>query len=96
MAPPTAPILTERTPSAPLSPSPGRRNGWIVLDRSWAHRLGIAREAGVYRIRRRELVEHLGGLRRECPVVTPARWACEPSGALGIVSGDDPPLRLTG
>ena len=92
--PMTAPSPAE-CPYPAFSPSAGRPNGWIVLDRSWAHRLGVAREAGVYRIRRRDLVEHLGGLRPECSVITPAGWTREPSGVPGIAPGD-PSLRLTG
>jgi hypothetical protein len=62
-----APALT--LPSAPASsgldliarpvPSHGRSNGWIVLDRAWASRLGVSRDAGIYRIRRRDLVDRL-------------------------------------
>jgi hypothetical protein len=38
----------------------GRRaDHWIYLDRSWAHRLGVRRTAGVYRIRSRELARRL-------------------------------------
>ena len=32
---------------------------WIYLDRSWAHRLGVLKTAGTYRIRSRELVRRL-------------------------------------
>lgn len=36
------------------------RNHWIVLDAAWAQRVGVRREAGVYRIRSRELTLKLG------------------------------------
>ena len=36
-----------------------RADHWILLDRSWAKRLGVARTAGVYRIRSRELIRRL-------------------------------------
>lgn len=32
---------------------------WIYLDRSWAHRLGVTRTAGTYRIRSRDLARRL-------------------------------------
>jgi hypothetical protein len=38
------------------------RNYWIVLDTAWAQRLGIRREAGVYRIRSGELMLRLAQL----------------------------------
>jgi hypothetical protein len=38
---------------------PGPPNGWVLLDRAWAERLGVHRTAGRYRIRRTELVERL-------------------------------------
>jgi hypothetical protein len=48
---------------------PARRptppNGFVVLDRAWAERLGVQRVGGVYRIRRRALVERLAALQRE-------------------------------
>lgn len=38
----------------------GRRpDHWIYLDRSWAHRLGVLRTAGTYRIRSRDLARRL-------------------------------------
>lgn len=36
-----------------------RRNHWILLDRSWAQRLGVRRTAGMYRIRSRDLARRL-------------------------------------
>jgi hypothetical protein len=36
-----------------------RPDHWIYLDRSWAHRLGVMRAAGTYRIRSRELARRL-------------------------------------
>jgi hypothetical protein len=92
--PMTAPSLAAGPP-ATFSPSPSRPNRWIVLDRSWAQRLGVERAAGVYRIRRRDLEERLGSLRPECPVITPARWTRERDGGPGIVPGDAS-LRPTG
>jgi hypothetical protein len=32
---------------------------WIYLDRSWAHRLGVLKTAGTYRIRSRDLARRL-------------------------------------
>lgn len=56
-------------PEAPPFVMPARRsarpNGLIVLDQAWARRLGVQRVGGVYRIRRRELVERLAQLQRE-------------------------------
>lgn len=40
-------------------------NGFVILDRAWAVRLDVRRVGGVYRIRRRELVERLERLQRE-------------------------------
>jgi hypothetical protein len=37
----------------------GRPDHWIHLDRSWAHRLGVRRTAGTYRIRSRDLARRL-------------------------------------
>jgi hypothetical protein len=38
----------------------GRRpDHWIILDRSWAQRLGVRRTAGMYRIRSRDLARRL-------------------------------------
>jgi hypothetical protein len=34
-------------------------NRWVVLDESWAKRLGVQRTSGIYRIRSRELVRRL-------------------------------------
>ena len=34
-------------------------NRWVYLDRWWAKRLGVKRTAGVYRIRRRDLIRRL-------------------------------------
>ena len=42
-----------------------RANGFVILDRAWAARLDVRRVCGVYRIRRRELVERLERLQRE-------------------------------
>ncbi|MBA2471206.1 MAG: hypothetical protein DLM61_05980 [Pseudonocardiales bacterium] len=36
-----------------------RPDHWIYLDRSWAHRLGVMRTAGTYRIRSRDLARRL-------------------------------------
>ena len=36
-----------------------RLDHWIYLDRWWAHRLGVTRTAGMYRIRSRELARRL-------------------------------------
>lgn len=36
-----------------------RPDHWVLLDRSWAQRLGVRRTAGVYRIRSRELARRL-------------------------------------
>jgi hypothetical protein len=32
---------------------------WVYLDRSWAHRLGVRKTAGTYRIRSRDLARRL-------------------------------------
>ena len=40
----------------------GRRNGWVILDKAWAARLGVQRTNGVYRIRQGELVQRLAAL----------------------------------
>lgn len=59
-------------------------NGWITLDRRWAQRLGVQKQRGVYRIRRRELLKRLAGS-AEPPVrlVTPfsiaRRWTIDPA-----------------
>lgn len=37
----------------------GKRNGWVILDRSWAQALGVQRDRGIYRIRHRLLLEKL-------------------------------------
>ena len=50
-------VMPARRPTPP--------NGFIVLDRAWAERLGVQRVGGVYRVRRRELVERLTALQRE-------------------------------
>ena len=56
-------------PEAPPLVMPARRpsppNGFVILDRAWAERLGVRRVGGVYRIRRRALVERLAALQRE-------------------------------
>lgn len=36
-----------------------RPDHWIYLDRSWAHRLGVLKTAGTYRIRSRDLARRL-------------------------------------
>ena len=36
-----------------------RPDHWILLDRSWAQRLGVRRTAGMYRIRSRDLARRL-------------------------------------
>lgn len=55
-------------PASPGETSPRARrraNGFVILDRAWAARLDVRRVGGVYRIRRRELVERLERLQRE-------------------------------
>lgn len=42
-----------------------RRNHWVLLDRSWARRLGVKRSAGVYRIRSHELFRRMAQERAE-------------------------------
>ncbi|MGH3984518.1 MAG: MEDS domain-containing protein [Pseudonocardiaceae bacterium] len=37
-------------------------NGYVVLDRAWAERLGVQRTSGLYRIGRRDLAERLARL----------------------------------
>ena len=57
----------------------GARRGdhWVLLDRSWAQRLGVKRSAGVYRIRSRELFRRLAqepvGMNASGQVVTLGR-----------------------
>lgn len=36
-------------------PRSGAPNGWVILDRAWARRLGVPRTAGGYRIRSHRL-----------------------------------------
>lgn len=36
-----------------------RPDHWVLLDRSWAQRLGVRRTAGVYRIRSRDLARRM-------------------------------------
>jgi hypothetical protein len=50
-------VMPVRRPTPP--------NGFVVLDRAWAERLGVQRVGGVYRIRRRDLVERLAAQQRE-------------------------------
>jgi hypothetical protein len=63
--------VTERDPAmfivrevegetALVSPARGvPANRWIVLDQTWAKRLGVVRTSGVYRIRSGELIRRL-------------------------------------
>jgi hypothetical protein len=53
-------------PPAGTAPRALRRpNGFVILDRTWADRLDVRRVNGVYRIRRRELLERLERLQCE-------------------------------
>jgi hypothetical protein len=61
-----------------------RPNGLIVLDRAWAHRLGVKRAGGVYRIRRRELVERLEQLREQTDRSVRPSWLMEEEVAIRI------------
>lgn len=63
--------MIDRMPAWPEAPptvrpcrGPAPPNGFVVLDRAWAERLGVHRVGGVYRIRRRDLVERLAKLQR--------------------------------
>lgn len=49
-------------PASPTYLPPERLNGWVTLDRSWARELGVPRDRGAYRIRRRELLRRLSAV----------------------------------
>jgi hypothetical protein len=50
-------------PSAPAEPRRSTRSyGSVILDQSWASRLGVQRVGGVYRITHRELQQRLAQL----------------------------------
>ena len=53
------PMWPEAPPRVSAGPAHKGANGYVVLDRTWAQRLGVQRTAGTYRIRRRELIERL-------------------------------------
>jgi hypothetical protein len=65
----TSPLTTRRELHVPINslPAPARANGWVILDSAWADRLGAKRIGGVFRIRRRGLVQRLGELDRLQP-----------------------------
>jgi MEDS: MEthanogen/methylotroph, DcmR Sensory domain len=44
-------------------------NGYVLLDRAWAERLGVRRSGGLYRIGRRELADRLAALSGAQPQV---------------------------
>lgn len=46
-----------------------RSNGYVLLDRAWAERLGVRRSGGLYRIGRRELADRLAALSGAKPQV---------------------------
>ncbi|MBV8993614.1 MAG: MEDS domain-containing protein [Pseudonocardiales bacterium] len=48
---------------------PRRPDGYVLLDRAWAERLGVPRSGGLYRIGRRELADRLAGLSGAKPFV---------------------------
>jgi hypothetical protein len=48
---------------------PRKPNGFVLLDRAWADRLGVRRSGGLYRIGRRELADRLAGLSGAKPLV---------------------------
>lgn len=56
-----------------------RTSGYVVLDTTWARRLGVRRSGGRYRITRRELMERLRQLQptplgqAQCPSTVPSR-----------------------
>ncbi len=64
----------------------GRTNGYVVLDSTWARRLGVRRSGGMYRITRRELKERLTRLQQ-----APTEWVLSPSavpGGHGMTTND--------
>jgi hypothetical protein len=80
----------------------GRRNGWVILDKAWAARLGVQRTNGVYRIRQGELVQRLGAVqerldhaaadpRQQKPrsVLRIVRYAGGPGPSASQAMGDD-------
>lgn len=48
---------------------PRTTNGYVLLDRAWAERLGVRRSGGLYRIGRRELADRLAALSAAKPLV---------------------------
>ena len=48
---------------------PRTPNGYVLLDRAWAERLGVRRSGGLYRIGRRELADRLAALSAAKPLV---------------------------
>jgi hypothetical protein len=83
----------------------GRRNGWVILDKAWAARLGVQRTNGVYRIRQGELVQRLAAVqesldhaaadpRQQKPrsvlrVLRVVRYAGDPDPSASQAMGDD-------
>jgi hypothetical protein len=66
-----------------------RTKGYVVLDGTWARRLGVRRSGGTYRIARRELMERLKQLQR-----APMERVLSPSAVPGGrgLAADEPPL----
>jgi hypothetical protein len=58
-------VWPEAPPATTAPCAPRRSNGFVILDRAWAARLDVKRVGGVYRIRRRELLERLERLQQE-------------------------------
>jgi hypothetical protein len=58
-------VWPEAPPSTTAPCAPRRPNGFVILDRAWAARLDVRRVGGVYRIRRRDLLERLERLQCE-------------------------------
>jgi polyisoprenoid-binding protein YceI len=75
---------------SPVLPTPESiylpdRNSWVILDKAWAARLGVARVGGVYRIRRLDLFRRLTDLDRALP--PPGEWLIDPANtSVGFVA----------
>lgn len=75
-------FLLFEAPSEQAIPNRSSPNNLVILDKAWAHLLGVRRQSGVYRIRRAELNRRLAGLNEELSGVSPARfgsWHIDPA-----------------
>jgi hypothetical protein len=72
-------------------------NRWIIVDRTWAKRLGLRRDAGVYRIRSKDLALRLALLPRDARGEAVARTERGVGRAVhGPFDRDHEPLELRG